>query len=63
MLGQDFAETMQNLESVFKWLETANLTLQPKKCRIFQTEVAYLGHIVSEEGIKTDPKKVSAVKN
>ena len=41
VFGQDFAETMQNLEAVIKRLETANLTLKPKKCRIFQTEAAY----------------------
>ena len=57
VFSRDFAETMQNLESVFKRLEKANLTLKPKKCRVFQMEVAYLGHIVSEEGIKTTPRK------
>ena len=30
---------------------------------MFQSEVAYLGHIVSQQGIQTDPKKVEAIKN
>jgi hypothetical protein len=34
-----------------------------KKCYFRQKEVPYLGHIVSEEGIKMDPKKVEAIKN
>jgi len=29
----------------------------------FQTEVKFLGHIVSESGIKCDPEKIEAVKN
>ena len=61
VFGKDFTETMQNLELVFKRLEKAHLKLKPKKCRVFQTEVEYLGHIVSEKGIQTDPKKVNVV--
>ena len=41
--------------------EKAHLKLKPKKCRVFQTEVEYLGHIVSEKGIQMDPKKVNVV--
>ena len=29
---------------------------------MFQTQVEYLGHVVSEKGIQTDPKKVNVVK-
>ena len=38
------------------------LKLSPGKCKLFQREVAFLGHIVSESGISTDPEKVKAVK-
>ena len=31
--------------------------------QIFKSKIADLGHIVSAKGIKTDPKKVEAVKN
>ena len=52
---------MERLEEVFQRLKTANLTLKPSKCRFFQKKVEFLGHIVDEQGIHTDPKKVSAV--
>ncbi|KAI5754061.1 uncharacterized protein LOC108253714 [Diaphorina citri] len=37
--------------------------LSPKKCNLFCTEVQYLGHVVSTEGVSTDPKKIEAVKS
>lgn len=32
-----------------------------EKCRFFGKEVQYLGHLISHEGVSTDPAKVSAV--
>ena len=61
--GDDFEETLRNLRLVFDRLREANLKLKPKKCRIFQSQVAYLGHIVSQEGVRTDPKKIESIKN
>jgi hypothetical protein len=39
------------------------LKLKSKKCEVFKTEIKYLECIVSDGGIKTDPDKVSVVKN
>jgi len=44
-------------------LREANLKLQPDKCEFLRKEVAYLGHIISEEGVKPDPHKIKAVIN
>lgn len=46
---------------VFDRLENANLKLKAKKCSFFKQEVTFLGHIVSREGVKTDPSKTRAV--
>jgi len=35
--------------------------MKPKKCKLAQTEVCYLGHVVSAKGICTDPNKLKAV--
>ena len=35
----------------------AGLKLRPRKCNLFSKEVEFLGHIISESGIKTDLNK------
>jgi hypothetical protein len=46
---------------VFQRFREARLKLNPEKCHLFQKEVRYLGHIVSPEGIITEPDKLKAV--
>ena len=47
----------------FRQLKLHNLKLKASKCEFLLSEVSYLGHVVSEDGIKADPAKVEAVKN
>ena len=56
-------EHIQRLRGVFQKLWEAGLKLKPSKCEFFRTRISYLGHIVSKDGIETDPKKVKAIKN
>ena len=37
--------------------------MKASKCVLFATKAEYLGHIVSREGLRMDPKKISAVKD
>ncbi|CAH1257446.1 GIN1 [Branchiostoma lanceolatum] len=55
------ANHLANLEAVFKRYREANLKLNPEKCKFLVSEVEFLGHIISGDGVRTDPKKVSAV--
>ena len=43
-------------------LRKANLKLQPFKCGFLHRDVAYLGHVISEKGVKPCPEKVTAVR-
>jgi len=36
------------------------LRINPKKCTFFKQKLVYLGHVISGEGIQTDPEKVPA---
>ena len=49
------------LEAVFKKISDAGLKLKPSKCEFFRKRIHYLGHIVSNKGIETDPKKIEAI--
>lgn len=52
---------LTNLREVFLRLLAANLKLNPKKCSFFRRKVKYLGHVISGDGITTDPEKISSV--
>ena len=56
-------EQIERLRGVFEKLAAAGLKLKPSKCEFFKTRIAYLGHIVSKDGIETDPKKIAAIAN
>ena len=63
VFGSTWEIALQNLREVFMRFRKAGLKLKPSKCFLLRQEVDYLGHVVSKDGIKADPKKVSAVKN
>jgi len=48
---------------VLQRLREAGLTVRPEKCKFFEREVEYLGHVISEEGLKKGKKKVLAIEN
>ena len=56
-------EHLERLRAVFDKLRLAGLKLKPSKCTFFQQEITYLGHIVSDKGIATDPSKIEKVKH
>ena len=56
-------EHEQHLRSVLQTLRENKYYIKPTKCEFFKTELKYLGHIISADGIKPDPKKVAIVEN
>ena len=56
-----FQEHLHHLTSVFTHLRGAGLKLKPKKCTLCRQQVTFLGHIVSTDGVATDPSKTEAV--
>ena len=54
---------LKHLETVFSKIKGANMVLNPKKCKLLQSEIEILGFIVGAGYVKPDPKKVLAIKN
>nr|WPN07710.1 ORF3 [Ectropis grisescens TED virus] len=52
---------MVNLEKVFKRLQNSNFKIQMDKSEFLKFETAYLGHIISKDGIKPNPDKIAAI--
>ncbi|WVZ88332.1 LOW QUALITY PROTEIN: hypothetical protein U9M48_034866 [Paspalum notatum var. saurae] len=56
-------EHLHLLQQVFTILEQHQLYLKLSKCSFAQQSLEYLGHIISEQGVATDPHKTTAIAN
>jgi len=54
-------EHIERLKKLLDRLRSANLKLKPSKCSLLRAQVSFLGHVVSGEGVATDPEKIRAV--
>jgi len=63
IFGKTIEEMVENLNIVFLQLKEVNLKLNTKKYIFFQKSVKYLCHIISKEGVTTDPEKIIAVRD
>ena len=51
----------KDLRQVLKLIHDAKLQIKTRKCKFFQKSLKFLGHEISEEGIKTDPDKIKTM--
>ena len=56
-----FEQHLTDLKNVFQALREANLTLKASKCYFCRKEMKYLGHIITQNGIRPDPTLTKAV--
>ena len=59
--GRDVSHHDHILREVIKRATNYNLKLNFKKCKIRQSRVTYMGHVISEDGLSADPDKVKAI--
>ena len=63
VFSQDISTHLQRLEMVFQKLPEDELKIEAKKCEFFYTNVTYLKHVVSADGVATDPTKTEVITN
>lgn len=63
IFGRNLNSHTINLIDVLERLRKVNLKLNPGKCQFFKKEVLYLGHLVSADGVLSDPEKTIVLQN
>ncbi|MGH0155154.1 UNVERIFIED_CONTAM: hypothetical protein FKN15_028521 [Acipenser sinensis] len=61
IFGKTLEEHEERLLRVLDRLQEEGLKLSLDKCQFCRTSVTYVGHIVSQHGVSTDPSKIEAV--
>lgn len=59
--GKTLEETLQNLETILKALNNANLKIQLDKSEFLHKEIEFLGYVITSGGIKPNIKKIEAI--
>ena len=63
IFGRTWEEHLERLRIVLIRLREAHLKLHPKKCQFFRKCIVFLGHVISNSGVSTDPEKISSIVN
>ena len=53
----------KHLETIFSHLKEAGLKMKWSKCDFFKSEIHYLGHLISTEGISPLPNKLDCIQH
>ena len=59
--GRTQQEHNERLHAVLEKLQASGVTLNREKCSFSQSQVRFLGQVLSQSGISSDPDKVSAI--
>ena len=63
IFSQDELQHLEHLEIVFSCLWEAGLKMKCSKCDFFKSEINYLGHLISPEGINPLPNKLDSIRH
>ena len=63
IFSKNEVEHLDHLEEVFHQLRQAGLKMKHSKCDFFKSEIHYLGHLISGNGISPLPDKLDTIKN
>lgn len=63
IISSDFETHLVLLKRVLERLKFANLSINLEKSNFFRKSLKYLGYVVDEFGLRTDPEKVASILN
>jgi hypothetical protein len=63
IFGESLEIDNEKLREVLARFRIHNLKLQPDKCEFLRKQVTFFGHVVTENGVKPDEKKIEVVKH
>ena len=63
IFSKDEEEHLEHLRIIFQRLKEAGLKLKRLKCDFMKTQIQYLIHLISSNGIQPPPKKLERIKN
>lgn len=63
IFSRTFEEHIQHLSIVLKRVKHAGATINLSKSRFFQDSVPFLGHILSNQGLRPDPCKIELIQS
>jgi transposase InsO family protein len=61
--AEDNDELIANLTKIFARLREKNIRINPEKCKLGQTEIKFLGHVINKDGISFSQDKLDKVAN
>jgi hypothetical protein len=56
-----FKDHVVHLQQVFELLSTEQWKIKLSKCTFSKNQVAYLGYLITQQGVATDASKISAI--
>ena len=59
--SKDPKQHLERMRVVFEHLQEYGLKLKPSKCGLFKSEIIYLAHHVSKDGVKPSHKNVASI--
>lgn len=63
IFSRSLQEHLENLKRILEALQKVNMKIQFDKSEFLKKEVSFLGHIVTEQGVKPNADKIKAIRN
>lgn len=63
VFSKTLREHIEHLSAVLQIMEEKQWKVKLSKCEFAKQQVSYLGHVISAQGVSTDPSKITAVAN